>query len=324
MANGMQKNAGCWRALAAASLLGCAPPGLPPHAHGRPGAEMRARNEALDRLPVQRGSGLQRAEPVAGQPTQPAASRVAPEAPGPAAPGEATTPPPRAPQEPAPTAPFTLADDLERTIAVYPPTSAEGPRPAVVMLHATCMQPAPLCDAFGQAGRDVGWLVCPAGNSTCYGEPDWHGTGAVKASFLARALEQVDARVGPLVSRQPGVLIGWSRGAFAARDILDAAIASDPPGPLARRFSGLVLIAASVGLDPRHLRAAGIKRVVLAVGDHDGARSSMTSSAAALRRAGLETRYVSLGKIGHQWPGDFEARMSEPIGWAAGAAGGAE
>src|SRR5690242_2121337 len=68
--------------------------------------------------------------------------------------------------------PFTLADDLDRPIEVYPPLHVDAKAPLVVVLHATCMKPASVCDWFGSAGRDSGWLVCPSGNSTCYGEPD--------------------------------------------------------------------------------------------------------------------------------------------------------
>lgn len=255
-------------------------------------------------------------EPPAGAPEPPAASAPEPEM---AASGEAAGLPTGF-QEHAvfPENPFTLTGERERVIEVYPPSSTRGRKPMVVFLHATCMQPRPVCDAFGSAGRDTGWLVCPAGNSACYGEPDWSGSGPTKAAFLAHAMAQAQAQIEPFVEEKRGVLVGWSRGAFAARDILDASVNSQPPGPLAQRFSGLVLIAASVPLDPKKLRAAGISRVVLAAGDHDGARASMASTDASLRAAGLESRYISLGKIGHQWPNDFEARMSEPISWASG------
>ncbi len=45
----------------------------------------------------------------------------------------------------------------------------------------------------------------------------------------------------------------------------------------------------------------------------------MVSAVEGLRAGGFEARFVSLGKIGHVWPVDFEARMREPIAWAAAA-----
>jgi len=216
-----------------------------------------------------------------------------------------------------PTEPFTIPDDQGRPIEVYPPISNEKRAPLVVLLHATCMQPAWVCNWFGSAGRDPGWLICPSGNSTCAGEPDWHGPGAEKAAFLEEALKKVEANVSDYVAEQPGVLIGWSRGAFAARDILYTALDNPESFPHAKRFRGLVLMAAAMKPDVSKLEQAGIKRVVMAAGDYDGSKSTMVSAVAALKAGGIEARYVSLGKIAHVWPNDFETRMREPIAWAA-------
>jgi len=251
------------------------------------------------------------ATPVA--PT-PAPASMAPVA-APAASAALPTPP-APPAEPAPlrpTEPFTLDDALGRPVEVYPPLAASleptAAAPLVVFLHATCMQPGWVCDAFGSAGRDGAWLVCPSGNSTCAGEPDWHGPPKVKAAFLAQAIELAEAAVPTFVASRAGVLVGWSRGAFAARDVLQTRAL---PG----RFRGLVLVAAAVGLDLGLLRELGIRRLVMAAGDWDGARAGMVATVAAAKTAGLEARWVSLGKIGHTWPRDFEARMREPIAWA--------
>lgn len=215
-----------------------------------------------------------------------------------------------------PTEPFTLRDEQGRPIEVYPPTVPTTAM--VVVLHATCMQPSSVCDAFGPVGRDVGWLVCPSGNTTCNGEPDWHGPGAAKAAFLDRAVAHVENALPSFVDDRPGVLVGWSRGAFAARDIVYATVDQPTLTSLGGRFRGLVLIAAQVTPDPEKVRAAGISRVVMAVGEQDGARSTMVSAVALLKKHGVEARFVSLGKIGHTWPSDFEARMREPIAWAGG------
>jgi len=233
-------------------------------------------------------------------------------------PSAATPPPPR------PTERFTLSDEKGRPIEVYPPFAHEGRSPLLVVLHATCMKPASVCDWFGSAGRDQGWLVCPSGNSTCYDEPDWNGTGPAKASFLQHAIDAVGEKIPSYVSDRPGVLIGWSRGAFAARDILYASVSDDTLAPLAKRFRGLVLMAAKVTPDVHLLRKAGIERVVMAAGDYDGSMSTMAAAVATLRASHIEARYVSLGRIGHVWPEDFEARMREPIAWVAGDSAGTD
>jgi hypothetical protein len=67
------------------------------------------------------------------------------------------------------------------------------------------------------------------------------------------------------------------------------------------------------------LKRTGITRVVYASGDYDSALGTMVRYAAMVKAGGISTKFVSLGPIGHVWPDDFEARMREPIAWAAGA-----
>jgi len=245
-----------------------------------------------------------------------AAPPPAPPSPAPAGPAP---PAPRVTTEPdRPLVHFSVPDEQGRPIEVYPPLSGASKAPLVVVLHATCMTPASVCDAFGEAARDRAWLVCPSGNSTCYGAPDWHGAAGVKASFLEAALDKVTSRLAPFVDERPGVLIGWSRGAFAARDILYVSQTDAKHAALAKRFQGLVLLAAHVTPEAAKLRAAGITRVVMGAGDLDGSRPTMQAAVVALNKAGIVARYVSLGPIAHVWPDDFEQRMKAHIDWAAG------
>jgi predicted esterase len=217
--------------------------------------------------------------------------------------------PPAAPAERA-----TMRDELGRAIEIYPPLIAEPRVPMVVMLHATCMDPAPVCDRLGTAGREGTFLVCPSGNDTCFGAPDWHGTPEAKSAFLDRDLAAVEARYGAYLAPEGGVLVGWSRGAFAARDILYARAAAGAPP----RYVAAVFIAAAFVPDPARLRAAGIKRVVLSAGEQDGSRPTMQRARAVLEAAGIEARYVSLGPIGHWLPEDLDTRLLSAMAWARG------
>jgi predicted esterase len=230
----------------------------------------------------------------------------------------ANTPGPDAPSYPSPPAALPLpaqrvaiADDRGRSIEVYPPLDARPTAPLVVFLHATCMDPRPVCDLVGKSGRDGTFLVCPSGNDTCFGAPDWHGTGEVKSAFLSSALDKVEQRLGKYVAHDD-TLIGWSRGAFAARDILYADVAAGA----APRFTSLVLIAADVTPDPVKLRKAGIRRVYFTAGDQDGSRGTMKRAADKLTAAGIPARFASLGPIGHWLPDDFDARLAPGIAWA--------
>ena len=244
-----------------------------------------------------------RAEPTrdAPAPSPPAAT------PGPDAPSL----PPPPPTLPRPAQRVAIADDRGRSIEIYPPIEARPSAPLVVFLHATCMDPRPVCDLVGKSGRDGTFLVCPSGNDTCFGAPDWHGTGEVKSAFLTSALDKVEQRFGKYVAHDD-TLIGWSRGAFAARDILYADVAAGA----APRFTSLVLIAADVTPDADKLRKAGIRRVFLTAGDQDGSRGTMKRAADKLVAAGIPARFASLGPIGHWLPDDLDARLAPGIAWA--------
>jgi predicted esterase len=244
-----------------------------------------------------------RAEPTpAALPTPRAAVDLTPDAP---------SYPPPPPLLPLPTQRVTLADDKGRSIEIYPPVEARPSAPLVVFLHATCMDPRPVCDLVGQSGRAGTFLVCPSGNDTCFGAPDWHGTGEAKSAFLTSALDRVEQRLGKYVAHDD-TLIGWSRGAFAARDILYADVAAGA----APRFTSLVLIAADVTPDPVRLKKAGIRRVYLTAGDQDGSRQTMKRAAEKLVAAGIPARYASLGPIGHWLPDDLDQRLAPGIAWA--------
>jgi predicted esterase len=150
-------------------------------------------------------------------------------------------------------------------------------------------------------------MVCPGGNVGCGDNFDWKGDGERKAVHLDAASEEVRASWPELVAA-PGedVLVGFSRGAFVARDVAYAR-----PG----RYKGLVLIGAALMPDPKRLLASGVRRVVLASGDYDGARSTMIRAAAKLKLGGVDTRFVSTGRIHHQLPHDLAKILAPHIAW---------
>lgn len=244
-----------------------------------------------------------RAQPTSPPLQRPAADLV-PSLPAPPSPSL----PPRLPMLPPQR--VTVADELGRSIEVYPPLGGGPSAPLVVFLHATCMDPGPVCDLVGRSGREGTFLVCPSGNASCAGAPDWHGPAEIKSAFLSHALEKVEQRLGKYVTHDD-TLIGWSRGAFAARDILYADVARGA----APRFTSLVLIAADVTPDPVKLRKAGIRRVFFTAGDQDGSRATMKRAAEKLAAAGIPARFSSLGPIGHWLPEDFDKRLAPGIAW---------
>jgi predicted esterase len=139
----------------------------------------------------------------------------------------------------------------------------------------------------------------------------WTGTYATVAPQLRTALKAADGLApGKLDRSGGGTLIGYSNGAYFAVEVAMA-----EPG----KWTGLVLLSMRVELDVARLRAAGIRRIVLAAGEKDGARASLQSLAERTAAAGLPTRFASLGPGGHEFPTDMSARMCDAVAWVRGA-----
>lgn len=203
----------------------------------------------------------------------------------------------------------TRRTDAGTEIIIYPPSGGLADRraPVVMMLHGMCGDPLSICEFWNQAGREGSFLVCPGGNVACGGARDWSGSGEVKAAAIDESLAVVDKAYGTFIDHSKGdILIGYSRGAFAARDVVYAR-----PG----RFRGLILLGALMRPDAARLKASGIRRVVFAAGEWDMARPAMQRAAAALSGAGLPSRYVSLGKIGHALPDNLETILRDALRW---------
>ena len=212
--------------------------------------------------------------------------------------------------------PFVVAGPLVLAAArlhgawgvALPPADASAPRPAVVYLHGMWASPEDSCGLFEHAATAQGFLVCPRGNAPLGDGKMWAGTYSSVAPQLHAALDAA-ARTGSLDRAAPGTMMGYSNGAYFAVEIA----MSEP-----NRWPGLVLLSMHLELDPARLRAAGVKRVVLAAADKDGARDNMKTQADHLDTAGLPARFISLGPGGHELPSDLDARLAEPIAWVSG------
>jgi len=204
--------------------------------------------------------------------------------------------------------PETLETEAGDAVHAYPPLDrATSSAPVAVMLHGMCSNAKNLCDYLRGAGREGSWLVCPEGNGRCGEWSDWTGSGEEKAAFLDEGLRAVRRAYGGEVARAGGdVLMGFSRGAFVARDVIYAR-----PG----RYRGAILIGAALDPDPARFKAAGVRRVVMAAGQYDGARGMMERSVARLSAAGLPARFVNLGRIGHQLPEDIDRVLADALAW---------
>lgn len=221
----------------------------------------------------------------------------------------APVPGPIAAPRPALTRPLaaTASDGTAVLLAPSDGGDARGAPRVVTMLHGMCSTPDWSCDAVRAAVPGGFVLACPSGNRTCDGAPDWGGAPRERARFVN---DHVDEAIAPFdaVAHEGGVLMGFSRGAFVARDV-----AYESRG----RYRALVLIGAATIPDGRRLAANGIEKVVLACGDLDGAKKTMVAARAALEANGVAARFVSLGPVYHTLPNDTAARLRDALAWAA-------
>jgi predicted esterase len=189
----------------------------------------------------------------------------------------------------------------------YPPQDATAPRPAILYMHGMWSSPEEQCALFERSATAFGVLVCPRGNSPNGDGRMWTGTYASVAPSVHAALDAAGAAApGKLDRSAPGTLVGYSNGAYFAAEVAQAEKG---------KWAGLLLLSMRLELDPARLRAAGVKRVVLASGDKDPTRDGLKALAEKLDAAGVQARFVSLGPGGHELPADMDARMCEPIAW---------
>jgi poly(3-hydroxybutyrate) depolymerase len=193
---------------------------------------------------------------------------------------------------------------------VYPPKDATAPRPLVVYLHGRCGLARNGCGYFRAGAEALGWLVCPQANAECAGGgSSWGGPFDERSAHVHRAVAGVTADFpGRIDIDAPGVLVGFSQGAWLAIDL-----AIREPG----RWTGLFLIGADVDPKPSDLRVAGVRRVVLAAGRNDGAYPAMAAEAHRLVASGIDARFTSLGLVGHTYAAEHEEVLATSLAWAA-------
>jgi len=187
-------------------------------------------------------------------------------------------------------------------------TSPPTGKPVIVMLHGMCDTPENECNAFHPAAANVGFLVCPRANGACgNGGAIWRGSPESKRALVDDSLTALGTQFGSsAIIDRDATLIGFSQGAYLAVDMVKRS-----KGP----WSSLILIGASIEVDARTLREAGILRVLLAAGDYDGARPAMQKTTAELVRAGFDAKFATLGPVGHQFAPDMNAWMKDALEW---------
>lgn len=200
------------------------------------------------------------------------------------------------------------ATNTQPGVVIFP-ARVPGPRPLTVLLHGMCGDAGHACSYFADQVTQSSNLVCPRASVRCPGGgASWPDKGVAEAveAAVARAktaLAEVDDSHGR-------TLIGYSLGAYRAVGVAQAGTA---------RYPRVMLIGANVSLDRARLAQAGTERVLLCAGDRDMMHDPMQREAERARRAGLQTRFMGLGPVGHFFTPSFAEYLPQALAWLNGA-----
>ncbi len=194
-------------------------------------------------------------------------------------------------------------------LVAFPPKQRTRAQPVTVFLHGMCDEPQNECPWVAGAATDGGWLVCPRATMRCQGGGSiWPFDGRFPKS-VEGSVARLSAEYPGTVSEKDRTLVGFSLGAIRAADL------AQQPG---NGFESAIFIGAKFELDASRLRKAGVQRVLLTSGERDMMKWRMVAQAKKLRRQGYPVAFMSLGKVGHWFPDDMEARMQTALRWVHG------
>lgn len=209
--------------------------------------------------------------------------------------------------------PLVLEGPSKRPIFVVPGASitAEAPPAIITALHARCVDARENCEFLREIAAPNALLVCPTGNTPCgNGMSTWAGDARALAAEVEADTDFAEAATErPASARSNDALFGSSAGAFGARNIVNAGTT---------RWSSLILVGAKIELAPKQLEKDGIHRVLLVAPDWDEASATMKITRKTLCRAGVPSRFVSLGPHPHGMLDDSPRLIAAAMPWLLG------
>ena len=203
--------------------------------------------------------------------------------------------------------PYELPFLGTRNVYFVVPSSTEGPQRLVANLHGLCNPPGYACGYWTHAASQVGFLVCPSGNSTCggaSGPPTWTEPYGKIDDDLEAAIRKIEETYPGEVSREGAVLTGFSLGAYAA-----PIVAARHPG----RWKYLILNEANVDLTAAGLRQAGVAAVALIAGERGSQLAGERKTCDALKKQGYPAELWVMPKAGHYYSANIDDIMRDAL-----------
>jgi predicted esterase len=203
-------------------------------------------------------------------------------------------------------APLILAEtESEPGVVVYA-AQTPGVHRVTVLLHGMCGEPQNVCRHFAPQVSADEHLICPRASRRC----DGGGSTWPQSGFelkIEQAVRRAEAALGGVIDESRGrTLIGYSLGAYRALELAQHG---------AGKYPRVMLIGARILGNQKQLRDNGVERLLMSAGAWDMMHEPMRRETERLARAGLRTRFLGLGPVGHAFTPSLQEYLPEALRW---------
>ncbi len=178
----------------------------------------------------------------------------------------------------------------------------------IAHLHGQCAPPVYSCGEWIDAGTERGLMVCPTGNAHCndsgMGPAMWDESFRLMDQDLEKGIAVVTRKLDGGVARDDEVLTGFSRGGWAAIQIVRR-----HPG----RWPHLVIVEADVTITRAILDAAKVRSVAMVAGEWGTERAGEEKSVEALKATGYPAELFVMPKTAHLYSEDIDEVMGRAL-----------
>lgn len=177
----------------------------------------------------------------------------------------------------------------------------------IAHLHGQCAPPVYSCGQWLDAGAARGFVVCPTGNEHCtspIGPAMWDESFALMDQDLERAIAVAAKKTDGGFSREGAVLTGFSRGGWAAIELVRM-----HPG----RWPYLVLIEADVTATLAHLQASKVRALAMIAGEWGTELPGERKTVDALVAQGYPAKLFVMPKTAHLYSANIDSIMADAL-----------
>jgi poly(3-hydroxybutyrate) depolymerase len=207
-----------------------------------------------------------------------------------------------------PLGPHTVRFDGEREAFVSAPTKTKRRRRVIASLHGLCQPIVASCSPWAHGASERGFLVCPSGNSSCGSSiaeaPTWNETDEEVEADIEKAIDVMEASYSGEVSREDGVLTGFSRGGYIAARLVSM---------FPKRWPYLIICEANAQMTAERLRAAGVRAVAIVAGEESIEYPGEKATAEQLEKDGMRVRLYTMKGVGHAYSKDYDDLMAQAV-----------